>query len=54
MRQTLDQVVYCQSGRRANMALEALQKAGYTRLSHLEGDYPGWQSQGRPVEKGGQ
>ena len=46
-------VVYCQSGRRANMALEALQKAGYTRLSHLEGDYPGWQSQGRPVEKTG-
>lgn len=44
-------VVYCQSGRRANMALEALQKAGYTRLSHLEGDYAGWQSQGRPVEK---
>jgi apolipoprotein D and lipocalin family protein len=46
-------VVYCQSGRRANMALEALQKAGYTRVSHLEGDYPGWQSQGRPVEKSG-
>ena len=46
-------VVYCQSGRRANMALEALQKAGYTRLSHLEGDYAGWQSQGRPVEKSG-
>ena len=44
-------VVYCQSGRRANMALEALQKAGYTRVSHLEGDFPGWQSQGRPVEK---
>jgi len=46
-------VVYCQSGRRANMALEALQKAGYTRLAHLEGDFPGWQSQGRPVEKSG-
>ena len=44
-------VVYCQSGRRANMALEALQKAGYTRLVHLEGDFPGWQSQGGPVEK---
>ena len=44
-------VVYCQSGRRANMALESLQKAGYTRLAHLEGDFPGWQSQGRPVEK---
>jgi rhodanese-related sulfurtransferase len=46
-------VVYCQSGRRANMALESLQKAGYTRLAHLEGDFPGWQSQGRPVEKSG-
>ena len=44
-------VVYCQSGRRANMALEALQKAGYTRLVHLEDDFPGWQSQGGPVEK---
>jgi rhodanese-related sulfurtransferase len=33
------------------MALESLQKAGYTRLAHLEGDFPGWQSQGRPVEK---
>jgi len=44
-------VVYCQSGRRANMALEALRKAGYTRLMHLEGDFQGWQSQGRPVEK---
>ncbi len=44
-------VVYCQSGRRANMALEALQKSGYTRLVHLEGDFRGWQSQGRPVEK---
>jgi apolipoprotein D and lipocalin family protein len=43
-------VVYCQSGRRANMALEALQKAGYTRLAHLEGDFPGWSSQGRAVE----
>jgi len=44
-------VVYCQSGRRANLALEALQKAGYTRLVHLEGDFRSWQSQGRPVEK---
>jgi apolipoprotein D and lipocalin family protein len=43
-------VVYCQSGRRANMALEALQKAGYTRLAHLDGDYAGWQAQGRAVE----
>ena len=43
-------VVYCQSGRRADLALEALRKAGYTRLAHLEGDYAGWQAQGRAVE----
>ena len=43
-------VVYCQSGRRANLALEALRKAGYTRLAHLDGDYAGWQAQGRAVE----
>ena len=43
-------VVYCQSGRRAGLAIEALRKAGYTRVSHLEGDFPGWASQGRPVE----
>ena len=44
-------VVYCQSGRRAGLALEALKKAGYMRLSHLEGDYSAWQAQGRPIEK---
>ena len=44
-------VVYCHSGRRAGLALEALKKAGYTRLSHLEGDWQGWQAAGRPVEK---
>jgi phage shock protein E len=35
-------VVYCRSGRRAALALETLKNAGFRRLSHLRGDYPGW------------
>lgn len=44
-------VVYCRSGRRADIALDVLQKAGFTRLYHLEGDYTAWSEAGRPVEK---
>lgn len=43
-------VVYCRSGRRSAMALTSLQKLGYTRVQHLEGDFIGWQAAGRPVE----
>jgi rhodanese-related sulfurtransferase len=35
-------ILYCGSGRRASMAIEALRTAGYTNLKHLEGDYPAW------------
>jgi apolipoprotein D and lipocalin family protein len=35
-------ILYCGSGRRASMAIEALRAAGYTTLKHLEGDYPAW------------
>jgi apolipoprotein D and lipocalin family protein len=35
-------ILYCGSGRRASMAIEALRSAGYTNLKHLEGDYPAW------------
>jgi phage shock protein E len=35
-------VVYCRSGRRAALALETLKNAGFRRLAHLQGDYPGW------------
>lgn len=41
-------ILYCGSGRRASMAIEALRAAGYTNLKHLEGDYPGWQAQAVP------
>jgi rhodanese-related sulfurtransferase len=46
-----DLVVYCKSGRRAGLALDALGKAGFTRLWHLEGDMQAWTAAGRPVER---
>jgi phage shock protein E len=45
-----DVVVYCHSGRRAGLALGMLEKAGFKRLYHLEGDYMGWTAAQRPVE----
>jgi rhodanese-related sulfurtransferase len=46
-----DVVLYCRSGRRAEMAADVLRKNGYTRLSHLEGDIQAWVANGRPVAK---
>ena len=43
-------VVYCRSGRRAEMALDILEKAGFKRLYHLEGDFQAWSAADRPVE----
>lgn len=45
-----DVVVYCRSGRRAEIALESLRAAGFTRLFHLEGDWLGWTAAGREAE----
>ena len=44
-------VVYCRSGRRSDIALDLLQKAGFERVYHLEGDYLGWTEAKRPVSK---
>ena len=46
-----DVVLYCRSGRRAQLAAEVLVENGYARLEHLQGDMPAWVEQGRPVEK---
>lgn len=43
-------VVYCKSGRRAGMAANVLQGAGYTDLHHLAGDMDGWKAAGLPTE----
>jgi phage shock protein E len=39
-----DVVLYCRSGRRALHAARILRDAGFTRLLHLEGDYPAWEA----------
>lgn len=44
-------VLYCRSGRRARLAGESLEAAGFD-VVYLEGDYPGWATAGRPVEHG--
>lgn len=37
-------LVYCRSGRRAQIAMEQLHALGYTRLYHLSGDMQAWQT----------
>ncbi|HIF95857.1 MAG TPA: rhodanese-like domain-containing protein [Myxococcales bacterium] len=44
-------VVYCESGRRALRAAEALVSEGFGRVGHLEGDMSGWRTSGLPVKR---
>jgi phage shock protein E len=46
-----DVVLYCRSGRRAQLAGQVLAENGYQQLGHLQGDMLAWTEQGRPVEK---
>ena len=46
-----DIVVYCRSGVRAAQALDVLDKAGFKRLFHLQGDYNRWTEERRPTVK---
>jgi rhodanese-related sulfurtransferase len=46
-----DVVVYCRSGRRTGIALGVLERAGFKRTYHLEGDYLGWTAAGRVTER---
>lgn len=45
-------LVYCKSGRRAELAIDVLREAGFTNLNHLTGDMDGWLEAGYPVTKG--
>jgi rhodanese-related sulfurtransferase len=42
-------LVYCQSGGRSALAVEALQKLGYTGAVSLAGGFKGWQESGQPT-----
>lgn len=45
-------VVYCKSGKRAGIAANTLQAAGFGKLRHLDGDMDGWSSKGDlPIKK---
>jgi rhodanese-related sulfurtransferase len=44
-----DLVVYCRTGARAATALGVLEKSGFKRLYHLQGDYTRWNEEKRPV-----
>ena len=46
-----DIVVYCRTGVRASQALDVLDKAGFKRLFHLQGDYNRWTEEKRPTVK---
>lgn len=46
-----DVVVYCRSGRRAGLVLEAMKAKGLEGVYHLEGDMNGWSAAGLPIEK---
>jgi rhodanese-related sulfurtransferase len=43
-------VLYCRSGRRSGLAAETLEANGYKNLRQLQGDMPGWEKAGLPVE----
>jgi len=43
-------VVYCESGRRAAIAQGILEKAGFTKVRHLQGDMQSWRNRGLPSE----
>ena len=45
-------VIYCRSGRRAEVAKQVLVKSGFAQLDHLTGDFNEWTSNGLPISTG--
>jgi rhodanese-related sulfurtransferase len=44
-------VIYCRSGRRAEVARQVLEKSGFNQLDHLSGDFNEWSSNDLPIIK---
>jgi len=42
-------ILYCRSGRRAEVAKKLLAENGFTQLDHLSGDYLAWNAQELPL-----
>lgn len=47
-----DIVLYCRSGKRAGIAKDILTTGGFSKLSHLDGDFNAWSANKMPMEKG--
>jgi len=45
-------VIYCRSGRRAEVAKQVLLTNGFNQLDHLAGDFNEWTSNNLPTNKG--
>ena len=45
-------VIYCRSGRRAEVARQVLVKSGFNQLDHLSGDFNEWSSNNLPIKIG--
>jgi rhodanese-related sulfurtransferase len=43
-------VVYCESGKRAELVINTLEKQGYFEIRHLEGDMRAWRNAGLETE----
>ena len=46
---SVEYAVYCHSGRRSGIATEKMAKAGFTKLSNLEGGIQAWMASGFPL-----
>lgn len=44
-------IVHCAAGNRSALATEALRRAGWTNVAHLDPGFNGWASAGKPVER---
>lgn len=44
-------LLYCRTGNRSGQAAEVLEKAGFTKVQVLEGNFPGWEAAGQKVQK---
>jgi len=44
-------LLYCASGGRSALGVQALQGLGYTDVAHLDGGLKAWKEQGRPVTR---
>lgn len=46
---TVEYAVYCHSGRRSAIAAEKMSKAGFEKITNLEGGIQAWQAAGFPL-----